>query len=83
MIEKVIMIIALIGIFIIGRYARQKYMETKKGLLIFFLIFLTLIIAFTIDLIDHFSYTRFLVLTIIIMLGAFDYYKRFQKLKHG
>jgi hypothetical protein len=78
--EEIFMAIAMIVIFFLGRRTRKKYIESKRGLMIFFFLFLSLITAFTIDLINNFTYTKLLIIAFIFVSGVIDYYKRAMKM---
>ena len=81
--EEIILIGAITIMFIVGSVLRKKYLNTRKGLLIFFLVFVALIVTFTVNLIDHFSYIKLFVILLLAVFGTMDYYKRYSELKHG
>lgn len=79
--EEIILIAALAGIIFYYRNKRTEYIESKKEWLIFFLLFLTIITAYSIDLVNHFTYIRLSILALIFSLGVIHYYKRFKKIQ--
>ena len=81
--EWILITVAIVVMFILGRYLRKKYMTTKTGLLIFFLVYLGLIVFFIIYLINHFTYIRFLLVAFLAVFGCLDYYKRYKKIQMG
>lgn len=77
-------IILGLGLIIIVFYNRNKMSpieESWKKWFIFFLIFLGIITAYSIDLITHFSYSRFLLLLLSFILLSVNFYKRFKKIR--
>ncbi len=81
MIEEIIMILALTGIVFYRKNKVTGYTESTKEWLIFFLIFLIIMTAYSIDLVNHFTYTRFSMLALIFVLGITNYYTRFKKIQ--
>ena len=78
--EWIFIIIAIVVMFVLGRFLRKKYLTTKTGLLIFFLVFLLLIVTFSVDLINHFTYVKLFLISFLFIIGGSDYYERFKKL---
>jgi len=79
--EEIILMVALAGIIFYYRNKRTDYIESKKEWLIFFLLFLGIIIVYSFDLVNHFTYIRLSILALIFILGVINYYKRFKKIQ--
>ena len=77
-------IILALSLMIIVFYNRKKVVvieESKREWLIFFLIFIGIMLVFSIDLVTRFSYTRLLVLSLIFIFITADFYKRYKKIR--
>ncbi len=64
-------------------YNRKKMVfieESKREWLIFFLIFIGIMLGFSIDLVTRFSYARLLYLSLIFIFITADFYKRYKKI---
>ena len=79
--EEIILMVALAGIIFYYRNKRTDYIESKREWLIFFVLFLGIITAFSFDLINHFNYARLSILALIFILGGINYYQRFKKIQ--
>ncbi len=77
-------IILGLGLMIIVFYSRNKMTpieENRKEWFIFFLLFIGIMTAYSIDLITHFSYSRFLLLLLSFILLSVNFYKRYKKIR--
>jgi hypothetical membrane protein len=79
--EWILISVAVIVLLLVGIYFRKKYIHTRTGLLIFFLLFLALIIIFTVNLINHFTYIKLSIIVLLAIFGSMDYYKRFKRIR--
>ena len=80
--EWIFILIAMLVLFSIGRYFRKKYLNTKPGLLIFFLVFILLIVTFSIDMVKHFTYVKLFLVSFLFITGGFNYYEKFLKINN-
>jgi hypothetical protein len=76
--EEIILMAALTVIIFYYRNKKAEYIESKKEWLIFFLLFVTIITAYSTDLVNRFSFIRLSILALSFILGVINYYKRFK-----
>jgi hypothetical protein len=60
----------------------RKWRRTKTGLLVFFLLFIGLVVTFTIQLVNHFGYVRLFILLFFFIAGMIEYYRRYKAINN-